>query len=112
MVDPRMTEGDLLKAVIDLAHVFGWLVAHFRPAMNARGQWMTAVQGDGAGFPDLVLVRPPNIIFAELKGPKGRTTEAQRKWLQILEQASKASAYVRTYEWKPADWDRIVEVLR
>ena len=112
MGDPRIKENDLLKAVIDLAHTFGWMVAHFRPAMNARGQWMTAVQGDGAGFPDLVLVRGLHIKFVELKGPKGRLTEAQEKWLQKLGEASKASAYAMVYVWKPSDWPAIVKVLR
>ena len=109
MADPRVTEKDFLQQVLSLAQLKGWLTAHFRPAMNTRGQWMTAVQGDGAGFPDLVLVRPPEILFVELKGPKGRLSEAQRVWLIKLGECQSESMTVHV--WKPADWDSIVEVL-
>ena len=110
--DPRIKESDFQKAVIDLAHTFGWLVAHFRPAMNKRGQWMTAVQADGAGFPDLVLVRGLHIKIAELKLSGKKPSKAQARWLAAFYRASQASAYVRTYLWTPIDWDTIVAELR
>jgi hypothetical protein len=50
---PPITEAAFLRQVLDLAKLRGWRTAHFRPAQTSRG-WRTAVQGDGAGFPDLV----------------------------------------------------------
>ena len=47
-----MSERELQDAVIQLARLLGWRVAHFRPAMTTRG-WRTPVSADGAGFPDL-----------------------------------------------------------
>lgn len=93
-----MTERQLQDAVIELAQLTGWLVAHFRPAKTDRG-WRTPVQADGKGFPDLVLVRAPRVVFAELKGPAGRLIGEQRRWLDEL-----GFCRVEAYVWTPADW--------
>jgi hypothetical protein len=102
-----MNESDFLRLIIDLAHVHGWKVAHFRAGMRADGQYRTSVQGDGAGFPDLVLVRE-RVIFAELKTDKGKfLSELQASWTLALNTAAQ-----EVYVWRPSDWDRIVEVLK
>lgn len=111
-----MNERELQKGVIDCARLFGWRVAHFRPAQTARG-WRTPVEADGAGFPDLVLVRDGRLIFAELKGDSGRLSEAQTAWLVALEVVNVAHVCgpcIEVYRWKPADWTsgRIEQLLR
>jgi hypothetical protein len=94
--------------VIALARWNHWLVAHFRPGMNRRGRWMTAVQGDGAGFPDLILVRPNSpIIGAELKTNTGRVTQAQEAWLEAFRQAGG-----RGCVWRPNMINEIEMVLK
>ena len=93
--------------MIDLARLCGWRVHHTRPALTRRGRWLTPIQGD-AGFPDLVLCRPPRVIFAELKRVGARPTAAQRGWLDALH----ACAGVECYLWTPEDWGAIVETLR
>jgi len=93
----HIAEAELQAAVIDLARYRGWRVAPFRPARTAAG-WRTPVAADGAGFPDLVLVRE-RLVFAELKAERGRLGPAQSVWLAALEAAG-AEAHV----WTPADW--------
>lgn len=93
-----------MGAVIDLAHYRQWLVSHFRPAQSGRG-WRTPVQGD-AGFPDLVLARRGQVIFAELKAGKGQITKAQAAWLGAVGNA------VPFYVWRPGDMAEIAEVLK
>ena len=78
-----MSEAELQAAVIDLAHLYGYRVAHFRPAQSAKG-WRTAVVADGRGFPDLVIAKPGRLIFAELKTSVGLLTDAQREWRDVL----------------------------
>ena len=58
-----MSEAVLQDAVIELANLKGWTVAHFRPAQNARGDWRTPVAAQGKGFPDLVMVRRDQLVF-------------------------------------------------
>lgn len=93
-----MTEAELQAAVIDLAHLLKWRIAHFRPAMNARGEWRTAVQGDGGGWPDLVLVRD-RVLYRELKSARGTLSVEQQDWLHALKLAG-ADVDV----WRPSDW--------
>lgn len=102
---PAMSEKDWQSRVVDLARLLGYLVAHFRPAQTAHG-WRTAMTGD-QGFPDLVLVRPPRVIFVELK-VSARVQPKQATWLDQLG----ASPGVEVYLWRPADWDTVLDVLR
>lgn len=100
----RIAEADFQATVIDYAHTQGWLVAHFRVAMTNRG-WRTPVTADGAGWPDLVLVRD-RMVVAELKGTDGRLAPNQRRWLDALRTAG-----IEAYCWWPTDWDQIETTL-
>ena len=82
------------------------MTAHFRSAMTRRGRHVTAGQGDFVGFPDLVLMKPGRLIFAELKSAKGKTTSSQEKWLKMARDAG-AEAYC----WRPSDIDDIERIL-
>jgi len=106
-MDTRPREREFQRAVIDLARLMGWRVFHARPALTRRGRWLTPLQGD-AGFPDLVLCRPPRLILAELKRVGGKPTAAQREWLEALGQC----AGVECYLWTPDDWEAIGACLR
>jgi VRR-NUC domain len=99
------TESQFQQALIEAAHVLGWKVAHFRPARTAHG-WRTPVEADGAGFPDVVLVRE-RVVFAELKAEKTRVTRDQGRWLDAL-----ADAGAEVFLWRPSDWEEIERVLR
>lgn len=102
-----MSEADLLASIVDLAHLFGWRVAHFRPALTAKG-WRTPVAADGKGFPDLVLTRSNRGIAVECKSTRGRLTTEQREWLSAFEGAG-----FETYCWRPFNWpDHIKFVLQ
>lgn len=94
---PPMTESDLQDMVIELARRLKWKAYHTYDARRSE-----------AGYPDLTLVRPPRVVFAELKSTGGRLRQEQREWADILSRIPGVE-----YElWRPADWDRICEVLR
>ena len=99
-------------AVIELAQRLGWRVAHFRATRTVdrqgRHRWQTPVDGDGAGFPDLVLARAGRILFVELKTDRGRLSPAQAEWRDVLELAAwEAPGVVRVRVWRPRDWPEI-----
>jgi len=103
----KITEAQFQAQVLHLAKMFGWRTAHFRPAKTSQG-WRTAVQGDGIGFPDLILVRK-EMIVAELKRDRTcKTTPNQDAWLE----AFRFVPGVLVYLWTPEDWDEIERVLR
>ncbi len=105
LVRAGWSEAEFTKAVIELARENGWLAAHFRPARTAAG-WRTAVQGDGAGFVDLVLLKSSRMITPELKVGRNKPTPAQERWLTALRAAGIAAPV-----WYPHDWPVIVAVL-
>lgn len=92
----KILEKDFLFAVKELAEWKGWRFYHTWKSIHSP-----------AGFPDLVLVRPPRLIFAELKCNRNRLSLKQREWLRLLEQCDSVEAYV----WRPEDWESITKIL-
>ena len=92
------TEKGFQAAVIALAQRTGWLTYHTWRSIHSP-----------AGFPDLVLCRPPRLIFAELKSATGKVTASQQQWLAVLGQVA---GEVEAYLWRPADFDEIVTLLQ
>jgi hypothetical protein len=115
------SEAQFQQQVEQLAKHYGWRAYHApdnRPGRNGKVQRVTA------GFLDLVLVRPPELIFAELKTDKGRLRPEQADWIKELQAISTAVAdavhraeigghgpiaagepAVDVYIWRPADFD-------
>jgi hypothetical protein len=78
-----MTEAQFQAAIVDLARLLGFKVAHFRAAQTSKG-WRTPVAADGKGFPDLVLAKPGRLVFIGLKSAAGKVSAAQRAWIATL----------------------------
>ena len=95
--DVRISEKDLQRQVLELARRYRWHAYH--PALS---KWSER------GWPDLALVRPPRLVFAELKSEKGKTTEHQERWLALL----RACPSIEVFLWRPSDLERVAEVLR
>jgi hypothetical protein len=89
-------ERDLQAAVIDLAERLGWATYHVYDSRRSN-----------SGFPDLVLLKGSRLIFAELKSAKGKLSRTQELWLARL----RLVPGIEVYEWRPADWDAIAELL-
>ncbi len=85
--DKMMTEKQLREGIRELCRIYGWKF-HFT--------WL-AIHSP-KGFPDLVLRKPPRIVFAELKREKGKLTPSQIEWIEDL----KASGQ-EIYIWYPHD---------
>ncbi len=93
----RPSEADFERQVLELARLLRFRVYH---------TWLSS--HSAAGFPDLVLVKPPHVVFAELKSDTGQLSPAQEAWIDALSRCPGVRAFV----WRPSDWDQIVAVLR
>lgn len=109
LIAKQMTEKELMQSVIDMAQFRGWKVAHFRPAptgrvdQNGKPIWVTPVQADGRGFPDLLMIRGPQALAVETKvqsPSKGKITPEQQIWLDGLSHVLGITSFV----WRPSDW--------
>ena len=94
---PKLSETEFQAQVVRAARMFRWMISH-----------MTLPQRSEPGVPDLLMVRPPRVIFAELKRQNGRVTIPQHMWFHDLDECPGVEVYI----WKPSDWDEIVEVMR
>ena len=72
-VTKQHQEEDLLTMVRGTAQHHGWLTYHTKDS-----------RGSEPGWPDLVLVRAPTVLFVELKPRGGKATPAQWRWIQAL----------------------------
>ncbi len=92
---PNCSEKVFQAAVIALAEREGWEPYHTFNSKRSHPGW-----------PDLVLVKPPVLILAELKTDTGRTTAEQDRWLELL----RGVPGVRVRLW-PSLWLAIVSEL-
>lgn len=98
---PPESEKEFQKQVIDLAHLYGWRVAHFRPVQLMDGRWITPVEADGEGWPDLAMAKKGRVIISELKTDIGQLSAAQELWKVAL----------GSHVWRPKDFEQIKKLL-
>ncbi len=68
-----VSEREFQTQVLTLARLSGWKTYHTHEARRSA-----------SGFPDLVLVRPPRLLFVELKSQEGRVRPEHNVWLDAL----------------------------
>lgn len=91
-----MSEREFQRQVTALARLTGWACYHTYDSRRSH-----------KGFPDLVLVKPPAILFAELKTDRGHVRPEQALWLDLL-RACGLDARL----WRPAMWPEIERTLK
>lgn len=91
-----VAEKDWQATVIQLATYCRW--HHYHPFDSRRSN---------PGWPDLVLVRPPEFMVVELKTDKGKLRPEQREWLAWL-----TACGIETHVWRPRDFDEVAARLR
>ena len=96
IIADSVTEAQFTRDVIDMAHQFGWLVAHSHDSRT--NHWAS-----DKGFPDLCLARDGRVIFAELKRWGAVPRPEQYAWLNAIGDCA--------YFWTPLDRDEIIRVL-
>ncbi len=92
-----ITEKEFMSQIKHLAKVFHWRVYH--PFLS---KWSEK------GYPDITLIRPPRIIFSELKRENGKLTTSQELWGDLLQRCPG----VEYYCWKPSQFDEVAKILR
>lgn len=97
----RQSERAFQAQVVQAARLLGWWVFHDRDS-----------RGSEAGLPDLILIRPPRVLWLELKGfradgRRGPLSHAQQRVLAALAASGQA-----VYAFWPDDWDQLETLLQ
>src|SRR5262245_47045281 len=90
-----MSEAEMLSILRQAAGTCNWRCYH--TARSDRSE---------PGWPDLVLCRPPELLFVELKTMRGRLSEPQALWLNDLQASGVEVLLVR-----PSTLDALLERL-
>ena len=85
-----------------LLRCYRWRFVHIKPAKLAKS-WVTAVNPEGAGFPDLLCLRAGRQFVAELKVEPNTPSDSQKAWLWDF-----VGAGVPTFLWYPEHWPVIM----
>lgn len=85
-----MTEKEWQALIVEHARLHGWSGYHQFDSRRSQPGW-----------PDLVLVRPPELLMVELKSASGKLTPEQADTLTSL-----AACGVETAIWRPCDETR------
>ncbi|KKM97470.1 hypothetical protein LCGC14_1167650 [marine sediment metagenome] len=100
----ELTERQWQAQIVKAAEAVGWLCYHTYDSRRSQ-----------KGFPDLVLVKAPVIIFAELKVKPadvkaGKLTLEQDTWVRALAECSNLN--LKVFVWRPNDWPEVERVLK
>lgn len=117
--DGGLSEAAFQRQVLGLASFYGWRAYHTYDSRRSH-----------KGFPDLVLVRGPELLFVELKTNKGRIRPEQAEWLNALHEVEEAvdalvtaadattdaagasvATAVEVHLWQPAHFDELHQRL-
>lgn len=102
---PKGPEAEFQAQIVELAEICGWKCNHVFRLQTKHGAYRTSTTWKG--WPDLTLVRPPQIVFLEVKGPTGVVTPEQAEALDLLGAIPGAVAMA---VW-PKDWDTIERII-
>jgi VRR-NUC domain len=93
---PRLREAQFQAQVVKLAELLGWRCWHQRDSRGTRHGW-----------PDLICIRRPRVIFAELKSDRGTLTAEQAACIALLRACDQ-----ECYVWRPQAWPEIERLLK
>lgn len=109
--DFTQTEREFQASVLTYARMMGWKAFHDNATNAPRrcsGCGSTrALPRNAPGMPDLILIRRPRIVWAELKSERGRLSDDQKAWIEELRASGQA-----VYVWRPSSWQEVERVLR
>jgi hypothetical protein len=117
---PRLSEARFQRQVVELAELLGWHAWHDAatnqratcracraPLACAQCGTLVPVVRNAAGLLDLILIRRPRVIWAELKSDRGKLTDAQIGTIAELRSSGQ-----ECYVWRPSDFVKIERILR
>jgi len=104
-VSGTVSEKAFMDTILQAAELYGWWTYHTHDSRRST-----------AGFPDLVLIKPPCVMFLEVKSERGRLSREQADVLAMLQECGPLSCRFESHGVsaamvRPSDWEQIVEWL-
>jgi hypothetical protein len=95
-MDGKLTEREWQKQVEDALTLFGWWFIHIPANVVVCPICHRKIyRGIAKGFPDILAIRPPRLLWLELKRERGQLEPEQRKVGDMLEACGQTWLHVR-----------------
>jgi len=93
--EPALSEKQWQSKVVAYAKAHGWHVMHQHDSRRSEPGW-----------PDLTLIRPPVLVFAELKAEDGKLRKEQPHVMGLLRACG-----LPVFLWRPSQWPDVQREL-
>jgi hypothetical protein len=106
-MDGSLTEAQWQKSVEQALTVFGWWWMHIPPNVVVCPNCHTKLyRGIARGFPDILAIKPPHILWIELKRERGQLEPEQTTVGQMLQACGQTWLHAR-----PRDRERLMGLI-
>jgi hypothetical protein len=106
-MDGRLSEAAWQKSVEDALDLFGWWWLHVPPNVVVCPRCQNRIyRGIRKGFPDLLGIKPPHLLWLELKTEHGHVDPEQRRVKELLEACRQTVLHAR-----PRDRERLLQLI-
>jgi hypothetical protein len=95
-----VSEAEWMVAVADRLDFYGWTWHDTWPTHRTPGRWTP--EHAAKGVPDLICLRPPRVLWLEIKTETGRVSLHQEAWIKGLRQSGQEAYIVhipRQLQW-------------
>jgi len=107
LTDGALTEAQWQKQIERALTLFGWWWMHIPPNVVVCPRCGNKIyRGIKKGFPDVLAIKPPHILWIELKREKGQLEPEQTAVGQMLLACGQIWLYVR-----PRDRERLLNLI-
>lgn len=107
LMDRQLKEAPWQKQVEEALDVFGWWWMHIPPNVVVCPHCRTRIyRGIRKGFPDILAIKPPYILWIECKTERGHIDPEQHRVKAMLEACGQIVLHVR-----PRDRERVLELI-
>jgi hypothetical protein len=96
LMDSQLSEAEWQKQVEQALDVFGWWWMHVPPNVLVCSRCRTRLyRGIRKGFPDLLAIKPPHILWIECKTEHGHVEPEQVRVKAMLEASGQVVVHAR-----------------
>lgn len=106
-MDQQLSEKEWQRQVEEALKTFGWESWHIPPNVVVCVRCHTKnYRGIRKGFPDLLAIKPPYILWIELKRERGQLEPEQKHMLEMLKACGQIVLHAR-----PRDRERLFNII-
>ena len=106
LVDGKLSEEQWQRQVEGALDAFGWWYFHIPPTVLVCPHGTRIYRGIRKGIPDICAIRPPYMIWLELKTERGHVSAEQKRVMDMLRACGLIALHAR-----PRDREQVLQLI-